>query len=379
MPAAVSPASRVEPVYDAEDPDHKVHVEETWANLRSIDDIATQPRSDGGQPWYDRGAVKYGRVVNEPDGLGSVRHVTLDYERDPPIAPHGTGAHAEGYHWAGAGTGNFMGDDNALGNGPASGSMNRGFDIHSRSGFLNRPSRASVVYEWAVRMRGTNFFMGKMMDINSSNARGAVGRFDYDAWSSNLGDGGTYDCSDELCRLYYTNKGLTPKLRGLPDRHTRIAPNITRTVAGRNLFFKQNMGFGTLAGEFSWGAGPRSWGTEQTNPFNNAAGDGTGKHMWEAGWLFHKIRITKEPQSLPYVPGRGRIEMWIGKTPGSLIKVMEYFGDVGELAEGRVLIDPTGTNELVGDLNVYSLAQRSYRGGSLLDIGIIRVWSHSRR
>jgi hypothetical protein len=271
-----------------------------------------------------------------------------------------------------------MGDDNASGTGAQSGSMNRGFDVVNGSGFLNKPSRASVVYEWAVRMRGDNFFMGKMMDINSSNATGAVGRFDYDAWSANMGDGGTYNCADPFCRLYYSNNGATPRHPGLPDRYNRIAPNITRTVSRNNLFFKQNLGFGIAAGQFSWGAGPMPWGTEETNPHTNAATDGLGKHMWEAGWLYHKIRITREPQTTPYVAGRGRIEMWIGKTPGNLIKIMEYFGDVGELAVGRVLIDPTGNNELLQDLHVYSLAQRGHRGGSLVDIGTIRVWSHSR-
>jgi hypothetical protein len=372
------PGYAAEPVFNASNSDHRLHVHETWANLTSINNLDSQTRSDGGQPWYDRGAKRYGTVVNQGDGFGSVRHVSLDYVVDPPIPPHGSGAHAAGYHWAGAGTGTFDGDDNAVG----SGKMNRGFDLDSYSSFLNTPSREAVVYEWAVRIRGTNFWDGKKVDINS----GSSNRFNYEAFSSYLGIGGTSNCSDALCRLYYSNNGYTPLRSGLPPTHSSWTPSISRS-GGSDLsgasgasthWIKQNMGFGTGPGQFAYGAGPWPWGGNETDPNTNADLTGTGKHMWEAGWLYYKLRITRERATTPYLYGTGRIEMWIGKTPGSLTKVMEYFGDAGQLAAGRVWVQ-SSPGEFLGNVHYYSLSARNYRGGAYVDLGTIRIWSHSRQ
>ena len=100
--------------------------------------------------------------------------------------------------------------------------------------------------------------------------------------------------------------------------------------------------------------------------------------MWQAGWLYYKIQITKQKPGEGY--GNGRIEMWIGRTPGSLVKVMEYLGDVGLRDAGEVFVDPTGTNDqLAGPVYFFALAARRYTGGAIVDIGTIRIWSHSRQ
>jgi hypothetical protein len=365
--------AKAEPVYSAANPDHKLHVEETWANLADIAQIDQQPRSDGGMPWFDRGAKRYGAVVHQPDGFGSVRHVTLDYVRQPPIAPHGTGAHAAGYHWAGAGTATFQGDDNSTGTGPLSGVMNRGFDLIGSDRYRNRPHRDAVVFEFAVRYRGNNYYLGKAVDINSGQTTG-IGRFDYDPQGSNLG--ASADCSDPLCLVYYANGGTSPRFAGLPPHHRFTTPSISRTNQRGNVYFKQNMGFGMAAGQFSWGPGDAIAGPDESNPYPNADLTGTGKRIWEAGWLYNKIRLTRETDG---VYGRGRIEMWIGKTPGALTKIMEYFGDVGELAQGLVYIDPAGGTDMLGPIHFYSLIARNYRGGVHVDVGTIRIWSQSRQ
>jgi hypothetical protein len=59
---------------------------------------------------------------------------------------------------------------------------------------------------------------------------------------------------------------------------------------------------------------------------------------------------------------------------------MEYIGDVGARDEGQVFVDPTGTeDQLAGQITYFELASRRYQGGGLLDIGTIRIWSHSRQ
>ena len=99
--------------------------------------------------------------------------------------------------------------------------------------------------------------------------------------------------------------------------------------------------------------------------------------MWQAGWLYYKLRITKQAPGAGF--GNGRIEMWIGPATGSMVKVMEFLGDVGMRDEGNVFVDPTGTSDqLLGGVYFFELASRRYTGGGIVDIGTIRVWSHSR-
>ena len=47
---------------------------------------------------------------------------------------------------------------------------------------------------------------------------------------------------------------------------------------------------------------------------------------------------------------------------------------------GHPRIDPTGTNDiLTGPVYFFSLASRRYTGGGIVDIGTVRIWSHSRQ
>jgi hypothetical protein len=385
----VSPLNASEPVYDAGNLDHKLHAYEDWSNLTRIADLTTTRRADGGPPWTNAGITTYGAVVDSSDGFGSRRYLTSDFGADPPIPPHGTGAHAAGYHWFGGGSpaDGFQGDvydaqadDNALGGGK----NNRGFRLPA-NGYLNKPTRDAIVYEWAVRQRGSNWYEGKNVDINGGFASG-LGRFDVDPFDSRLGGATTVNCSDDpICSTYYDADG-TPHFAGLPPTRSYTAPSLSRSQATdlpgaypvsstSTIYIKQNTGWGTGAGQFSWGSGLVGPMAEK-----NADLTGTGKAMWQAGWLYFKLQITREPTTVPYVYGRGRIEMWVGKNPGALLKVMEYFGGVGERDEGLVFIDPTGTSDLLpAAISYYSLLSRRYTGGAIVDIGTIRVWSHSRQ
>jgi hypothetical protein len=365
-----------EPVYDAGNSDYVLHVYENWSNHTGITDLGTALRSDGGPPWQDAGIKKYGSVVNSPDPFGSVRYVSTDYTVDPPIPPHGTGAHAQGYHWFAAGGDvlNPQGDDNAVN----TSKMNRGF-ILPASAYLNKPAKASVVYEWAVRMRGTNWYGGKAFDINAGLNSG-VARFNVDHGDSPLG-WSSWNCTDPLCTTYYSDGGSTPRFPGVPPSASYQAPNIWRDypavlpglIGASTVKYKQNMNWGIGASQFSWGRGAL-WPPAA----NNADLQGTNTPMWQAGWLYFKLQITKQAAGEGF--GNGRIEMWVGQTTESLLKVMEYLGDVGQRDAGNVYVDPTGTSDQLGGIiGVYELIARNYTGGALVDIGTIRVWSHSRR
>jgi hypothetical protein len=162
----------------------------------------------------------------------------------------------------------------------------------------------------------------------------------------------------------------------LPPNFAYTAPNITRTqtqglMPNVTIWYKQNTGWGTGPGSFSWGGGGGMSGAF------NADTRGTNTPMWQAGWLYYKLQITKQAPGQGF--GNGRIEMWIGPTPGALVKVMDYIGDVGAKDAGLVFVDPTGSSDqLVSDVHFFGLASRRYRGGGLVDIGTVRIWSHSR-
>jgi hypothetical protein len=378
-----------EPVYDPANPDHLLHVFEDWSNLTRIADLPTTPRADGGPAWVNAGILIYGAVVDSSDGFGSRRFVTSDYRTDPPIPPHGTGIHAAGYHWFGGGSpaNGFQGDardpqgdDNAIG----AGKNNRGLRVPG-TGYLNKPTRDAVVFEWAVRQRGSNWYGGKNVDINGGFGSG-FGRWDFDPFDPKLGGAVTRTCTeDPICSTYYDDDGV-PRYPGVPPSPQYLGPSFSRSqnidlpgvypiASTVTLYVKQNTGWGTGPGQFSWGSA-------QLHPVGekNADLSGRGRAMWEAGWLYFKFRATREPPTAPYVYGRGRIEFWIGTMPGSLVKVMEYLGDVGQRDEGLVYIDPTGSSDLLPSaISFYSLLSRQYTGGAIVDLGTVRVWSHSRQ
>jgi hypothetical protein len=368
-----------EPVYSASNPDHVLHVFENWSTHTTVNDIGARNRSDGGPPWADAGIRRYGQIVNQPDPFGSVKYVTSDQATDPPIPPHGTGAHAAGYHWYGGGSPangyqgdlyNAQGDDNAVGGGK----NNRGF-ILPPNAYLNKPSKASVVYEWAVRMRGTNWAEGKDFDINAGNGHG-VGRFNVDIqWPA---PGWTQTCTDPLCRTYY-NGCYTPIRPGLPpDCYVTVRQinrdnlDLSPIIGAATIHYKQNMNYGSGVGQFSNG------GAQLAGGMANANTEGTFTPMWQAGWLLYKLRLTKPAPGQGF--GNGRVEMWI-KTPTRTVKIMEYIGDVGQRDAGNVYVAPSSLDELLaGQIGVYELLSRTYTGGaSGVDLGMIRIWSHSRQ
>jgi hypothetical protein len=368
-------------VYNAANPDYRLHVEETWANLTSINNLTTTTRSDGGPPhrlsFGTTAIYQYGSVVNQPDGFGSAKYIHIDFDSDGPIPPHGArggctdpaviAAHQAGYHWAGAGTGSFCGDNNGQGSG-----FQRGFQMGP---YLNTPTKDAVVYEFAVRHTGTHWYShGKLFDVGS--ASGGVGRFNYDPFAWNLGVGQPSTCDNDsygFCPLFYSNGGQTSRYSGQPPRWNTAAPAFARSQmaelaaiigAGGIIIYKQNKGYGTGPGQFDL--------------LNNWDLTGTGKGPNGGGWLYTKIRITREDPS-NYVYGRGRIEVWVGTTPGSLVKVMEYLGDDPTRPEyGKVWVDPTGSSTMPEGAYLSATTDLNYTGGAHLDWGMLRVWSESR-
>jgi hypothetical protein len=59
---------------------------------------------------------------------------------------------------------------------------------------------------------------------------------------------------------------------------------------------------------------------------------------------------------------------------------MELIGDVGQRDAGNVYVAPSDVSELLeGPIGVYELLSRTYTGGGIADLGMIRIWSHSRQ
>src|SRR6185503_5698525 len=208
-PPPPPPPSVGEPVYSASNPDQKIHLEETWANVTDIAQLFTAQRSDGGPPWVQEyGTTLLHRYLGTTgDGYGSARYITIDFTEKPPIPPD---SHCNCYHW-------YMGsgDDNALGS-----DWIRGFNS---GGWLNKPVKEAVVYEWAMRERGTNFYEGKHVDIGAGEATG-IGRLLFDHFFDPMGIGGDYNCGDPLCQVYYSNSGKTPRFPGMPPTSHDVAP-----------------------------------------------------------------------------------------------------------------------------------------------------------
>lgn len=373
-----------EPVYSTYAATKKLHLEEIWDtgvgapwNGKTIADLKTVTHAGLGASYVSTGGIEsYGELVTDDggDGFESVAYVSTEYGTDAPI-PNNHGTHTAAYHWLygghsgngyNAGTGineACAGMTNGV-NG-ASPWMIRGFDISST--YLNEPSLDSVVYEWSVRERGTNYLDGKLFDINP----GAALRFNLMAFDAVP--------IAALYNRYYsgTYPTVTPLYAGVPPKPNTIGPQINReNIAAYTGFptatYFQNVNWGLTAGKFAWGGG-QLWPLGDPN----ADTTGVGNSMWEAGWLKYKLRITREAPGVAF--GGGRIEMWIGQTPGSLIKVMEWLGDAGQIAEGVVYVDPTGsTLHLSGVVALYNLCNGRYTGGSILDIGSMRIWSHDR-
>lgn len=373
-----------EPVYASYSGTKKLHLVETWDtgvgqpwNGKTIADIDSVTHAGLGSAYEAASGIKaYGELVTDDggDGFESVAYVSTEYGTDPPI-PNDHGTHLAAYHWlygghsgngynAGTGISEACGGKLNGWNG-ASPWMIRGFD-HSGT-YLNEPALDSVVYEFSVRERGVNWFEGKTFDLNPGGAL----RFNFrvtDAVPNSI-----------LYSKYYSGSpgSFTPLYDGLPPTPSTVGMQVNReNIVAYTGFptatYFQNINWGLTAGTFAWGGG-LIWPSGSAN----ADGAGTGTSMWEAGWLKYKIRITREPSGTAF--GGGRIELWIGPTPGSLIKIMEWLGDAGQIAEGVVYVDPTGSSlHLSGRAALYNLCENRYTGGSIVDIGSMRVWSHDR-
>jgi hypothetical protein len=148
--------------------------------------------------------------------------------------------------------------------------------------------------------------------------------------------------------------------------------DLSPIIGAATIHYKQNMNYGSGVGQFSNG------GAQLAGGMANANTEGTFTPMWQAGWLLYKLRLTKPAPGQGF--GNGRVEMWI-KTPTRTVKIMEYIGDVGQRDAGNVYVAPSSLDELLaGQIGVYELLSRTYTGGaSGVDLGMIRIWSHSRQ
>src|SRR6185503_7663251 len=225
-----------------------------------------------------------------------------------------------------------------------------------------------------------NFYEGKHVDIGAGEATG-IGRLLFDHFFDPFGVGGDYNCGDALCQLYYSNSGKTPRFPGMPPTSHDVAPAVHRSqssdlpgATGGSSFvvYKQNVNWGLGAGQFIWT--PKAGDTGPTN----ADTRGTNTRIWEAGWQYYKLQITREPATTPYVYGTGRLEMWIGPTPGSMVKVMDFQGDQPGLAQGKVWVAPSASTTWTETVHWFQPTARVYMGGAIVDLGTVRIWSHSR-
>ena len=110
---------------------------------------------------------------------------------------------------------------------------------------------------------------------------------------------------------------------------------------------------------------------------SNADQNGTNAPLHNGTWRILKIRFTREAAGEVY--GRGRMEMWVGETPGNLLKIMEFLGDEpGGMDENIVFVGPRTSAFIAGKLSVYYLTSEGYNGDHIIDLGYLRFWSHSR-
>jgi hypothetical protein len=123
------------------------------------------------------------------------------------------------------------------------------------------------------------------------------------------------------------------------------------------------MNWGLSPGLFDWNA--------------NADLDGIGTPMNGGHWLYWKLQYTKDQPNTSY--GHGRIEAWVGRRPGALLKIMEYIGDIGGREEGMVFVGPRQypfftANSKIGFFNLSA----GINPGGYVDVGTIRIWSRPR-
>lgn len=346
-----------------------------------------------------------GSVLNESDGFGGSKAVRSDVTVAPPSEPTtfcGAGDptyHGAGYHWRAPGPSGIDYGSCALGTTNPTRQASNGLILPSTA--YTGTQKDSFVFECGVRFTlGDNLlsydpdqyagmYEGKCYDIcPASNLRH---NFQIDTlgngsgWGGINGTGGPV-ASNVLSDIYYDSVGAVragktavPSFAGYNqpsfnrDYNTDFPSPVPSGV--RTIQYFQNRGYGSTAGTFSQGPLLTRYNSSETR---NAKADGSTAYAWEAGWMLHIIRLTRETGGAAF--GHGRIEMWIGPTRNAMVKVMEFYGDTGQECDGLVFVDPTAgaSNFLGGNIDIYQLLSQQYRGGGRVDIGHVTVYSHDK-
>jgi hypothetical protein len=331
--------SLAEPFFNPGTPGHVSHIYEDWSTYGSVQAIASTNRVDGGLPWgvSDVSGISF----TSGDPYGGTKALTMDY-RTPvtgsPPATYGRGIKAHN------------------------------FSVGSRWRNVTG-AEETIVVEWAVKMSGTGAYLGKTIDFWQGGFTGNAGRWNYDPSYSTLGKSGTPCDQNPLCQRYWTNNGATRTALGAslksPPTADTWAPQFFHDTQEQlwapTSIYKQNMNWGTGAGEFAWGESARN--------------------MVDDRWRRFKWRLTRSQPGVTHPltgtqNGYGRVEMWVDG-----IKIMEFIGDVGGRDEGHVFVGPRSFALISTgiDIHFYDLVATIHQGGALVHLGYIRIWSHQRQ
>ena len=333
----VPPPVGGEPVYDASNPNHVLHVFEDWSTYASPSQIGSTNRVDGGGPWQNDGAPYQTFSTNNNDPWFGTRTLSIDLQ-----APPGTVV--------------------------GSGVWQRGFVLEqggSPPRYLNAAAaKDCLVIEWAVRQSGTAVYVGKIVDWQPSGYDN-LGRFNFQNSYDRLGSQQASSCdADPLCSKYFANNGTQPRFAGLPpatnwfgDQFARSSNLLGSGPLGVE-FYSQNRNFGTGAGQFRY---------DENQMIDNV-------------WRRYIIRLTLDAPGTTH--GHGRIEQWIQRAGGPAVKVMDFNGEIGAFDAGLVFVGPN-TNRWLPDgahLTWYHLTAvyDNFAGGNTTHLGYFRMWSHPR-
>lgn len=322
--------SLAEPMYTAA-PGQSLNVYDDFSQYPTIASMTTTERTDGGPSWQLGSSGSYLSFLGENDPYTSTKVLRIDAR-------------------------------------PTTGAFNPGFRSATSSSYLlNNPGSAaeSFVIEWAVRCAGADSAeFGKDMDFNPLTS--PPGRHLFNAFDAWIGNVNNCNATNLLCQAYYADGGATPLFAGIPPTAQYIVPQIWTSspfmdpVFSQNCRYNQNRNWGTANGEWDM--------------MTNADGDGTTDAWHNNTWKIVKVKLTREQPGGN--AGEGRIEMWIGGTAGSLIKIAEYLGDDVDAPEyGIVWVGPRSSNLLFGRLSAYYLTSEGYAGDQIWDMGYLRVFT----
>jgi uncharacterized protein YjdB len=331
------------PVYDAANTSHVLHVFEDWSTYATIGEIGTTNRVDGGAPWQNAGASAKTLTTTNVDPWFGRKAVTINFQDSPaPGQAHG-----------------------------------RGFVLEQHSAraprFLRESAvQASVVIEWAVRQQGPAIYAGKIVDFQPQGSPN-LGRFNFQNNHDRLGSRDNPSCStDPLCNSYYLNGA--PRFAGLPYSPSLFGDQFARSYdnGDRIVHWNQNR---------NWAAGATGLtGTFDYGEYLDAQGRFVN-HFTDNVWRRYVLRLTLNQPG--QAPGHGRVEQWMQRADGPVIKLMDYHGDVGAFDAGRIHTGES-TGRWISDGTIlywYDLTgqQGFFNGGNTTTLGYFRMWSHPRQ